>query len=110
MTYELIRIQFEDQAPAIGSGSRAVLVVHQGPKWVRVLDPASCESAQMPRQSGFDGKRRVLGWDDLARNGRSEEYDRARMARLLRRNAKLYDRMSATVRDAIETLQRTTTP
>lgn len=84
------RAHFDDEVAQLGSGMRSVLVVSAGPKWIKLLDPSSCLTDQLPTP-------------DFERNQRKQliRYDRKDMIQRLLRIAKEYDRYSAPVRDAV---------
>lgn len=61
-----IRLPFDDEAPAIGSGLRLVFVERIGPKWVRVRCPFTLRCARLKRPV----------WDRLIRSRRARHASR----------------------------------
>lgn len=41
------RIQFRDECPSIGAGSRGIAVLKLGRKWVHIVDPSSGAKARL---------------------------------------------------------------
>lgn len=98
---DYLRLNLADQLPDLGCGHRSVLVVSLGPKWATLLEPASCSHATLEREDVIGPKGlKSHGYDSLARQGTALELDAERLVARLLKNAALYGRWDATVRDA----------
>lgn len=54
-------VQFDNEAPRIGSGFRGVTILKIGRKWVRIKETATDRVARLPRRT----------WEDLTKDKRT---------------------------------------
>jgi hypothetical protein len=93
---DYLRLHLGDEAPELGSGHRAVLVVSVGPSWAHLLDPSDATHTRLPR----GGSGRLKGYDDLARAAVSLPLDPERLVARLVKNAVACGRWTGVVRGA----------